>query len=53
MLEGDDDAATLRLSSAYTHVADEGGFDLGGYRAVRAWLERVREQPRHVFITLG
>jgi glutathione S-transferase len=36
---------------AYTHVADEGGFDLGRYPAVRAWLERVRTQPRHVPIT--
>jgi glutathione S-transferase len=38
---------------AYTHVADEGGFDLGRYPAVRAWLGRVREQPRHVPITQG
>jgi len=38
---------------AYTHVADEGGFDLGGYPAVRAWLERVRTQPRHIPITQG
>jgi glutathione S-transferase len=30
---------------AYTHVADEGGFDLGAYPAVRAWLARVRAQP--------
>jgi glutathione S-transferase len=33
---------------AYTHVADQGGFHLGGYPAVRAWLERVRGQPGHV-----
>lgn len=33
---------------AYTHVADEGGFDLARYRAVGAWLERVRKQPGHV-----
>ena len=33
---------------AYTHVADEGGFDLGEYAAVRAWLERVAAEPRHV-----
>ena len=33
---------------AYTHVADEGGFDLGGYPAVSAWLERVAAQPGHV-----
>jgi glutathione S-transferase len=36
---------------AYTHVADEGGFDLAGYPAVRAWLERVKSQPHHVAIT--
>ena len=33
---------------AYTHVADEGGFDLGRYPAVTAWLKRVANQPRHV-----
>jgi glutathione S-transferase len=36
---------------AYTHVADEGGFDLAGYPAVRAWLERVKSQPRYISIT--
>jgi glutathione S-transferase len=36
---------------AYTHVADEGGFDLAGYPAIRAWLERVRSQPRYIPIT--
>jgi glutathione S-transferase len=33
---------------AYTHVADEGGFDLGGYPAIRAWVDRVAAQPGHV-----
>jgi glutathione S-transferase len=33
---------------AYTHVADEAGFDLSGRPATRAWLERVKSQPRHV-----
>ena len=33
---------------AYTHVAGEGGFDLGRYPAVRAWLERVEAQPGYV-----
>jgi len=32
----------------YSHVADEGGFDLAGYPAVRAWLDRVAAQPGHV-----
>jgi glutathione S-transferase len=35
---------------AYTHVADEGGFDLGGYPAVRAWLDRVASEPGHIAI---
>jgi glutathione S-transferase len=33
---------------AYTHVADEGGFDLGAYPAIRAWLGRVAAQAGHV-----
>lgn len=33
---------------AYTHEAEDGGFDLAPYPAVRAWLERVRTQPGHV-----
>jgi glutathione S-transferase len=32
----------------YTHVAEEGGFDLGQYPAVRAWLDRVATQPGHI-----
>jgi glutathione S-transferase len=32
----------------YTHVAPEGNFDLEPFPAIRAWLERVREQPGHV-----
>jgi glutathione S-transferase len=36
---------------AYTHVAPEGGFDLGPYPAVRTWLERVAAQPGVVPIT--
>ena len=33
---------------SYTHVAPEGGFDLGPYPAVRAWLARVTAMPGHV-----
>ena len=33
---------------AYTHVADEAGFDLMGYPAVSAWLDRVADQSGHV-----
>jgi glutathione S-transferase len=36
---------------AYTHVANEGGFDLAEYPNIRAWLERVRSQPKHIPIT--
>jgi glutathione S-transferase len=44
----------LRLADialyAYSHVADEGGFDLERYPALRAWLERVASEPGHVTI---
>lgn len=33
---------------AYTHVAEEGQFDLGTYPRIRRWIDRVREQPGHV-----
>ena len=33
---------------AYTHVAHEGGFELSGYPAVRAWLDRIAAEPGHV-----
>jgi glutathione S-transferase len=36
---------------AYTHVAREGGFDLSGFPAIQAWLDRVKAQPRHISIT--
>jgi glutathione S-transferase len=35
---------------AYTHVADQGGFDLAPYPGVRAWLARVAARPGHVDI---
>lgn len=35
---------------AYTHVADEGGFDVSQYPAVTEWLQRVREQPGYITI---
>jgi glutathione S-transferase len=38
---------------AYTHVADEGGFDLGNFPSINTWLERVAAQPGHVPITWG
>lgn len=30
---------------AYTHVADEGGFDLSRYPAINGWMERIKAQP--------
>jgi glutathione S-transferase len=32
----------------YTHCAAEGGFDLAGYPAVNAWLQRVSGEPAHI-----
>ena len=36
---------------AYTHVAEEGGFDLSRYPAIRGWIAGVAAQPGHVPIT--
>jgi glutathione S-transferase len=33
---------------AYTHVADEAGFDLAAYPATRVWIDRVAATPGHV-----
>lgn len=33
---------------AYTHCAGEGGFDLGRFPAIRAWLARVESQPLYL-----
>ena len=38
---------------AYTHVADEGGFSLDDYPAIRSWLARIQSQPGHIPITQG
>jgi glutathione S-transferase len=35
---------------AYTHVAEEGGYDLALYPGVRAWIARVAAEPGHVAI---
>jgi glutathione S-transferase len=35
---------------AYTHVCEDGGFELARYRHVQAWLARVAGQPGHVSI---
>ena len=36
---------------AYTHVAEEGGFDLAAYPAIASWLERIAASAGHVPIT--
>ncbi len=36
---------------AYTHVADEGGFDLNKYPAILAWFKRIKAHPKHILIT--
>ena len=33
---------------AYTHVADEGGFDLGEYTSVKEWFRRIESRPGYV-----
>jgi len=35
---------------AYTHVAEEGKFDLSGHPNILLWLQRVREQSGNVGI---
>ncbi len=42
--------ATEVLESEAT-TTSEGGFDLGRFTAIRAWLERARAQPDHVPLT--
>ena len=34
----------------YTHVAEEGGFELVRYPAIRRWLDRVAAEPGHITI---
>jgi glutathione S-transferase len=38
---------------AYTHVADEGGFSLERFPAVRRWLADVASRPGHVTMRRG
>jgi glutathione S-transferase len=33
---------------AYTHVANESGFDLTGFPAIRNWIKRVATQPNYI-----
>jgi glutathione S-transferase len=36
---------------AYTHVADEGGFELAQFPAIGAWIERIKQQTGYISIT--
>ena len=38
---------------AYSHVADEGGFDLADYPQLRRWLEDIARQPNHLPMAAG
>ncbi|MGK7918862.1 MAG: glutathione S-transferase family protein [Trichodesmium sp.] len=35
---------------AYTHMADEGGFNLNQFPAIQNWIERVKNQPLYLSI---
>lgn len=35
---------------AYTHVAEEGGFNLTEFSAILDWLGRIQAQPKHIRI---
>ena len=32
----------------YTHVADEGGFNLAEYPAIQQWIHRIKSHPKYV-----
>jgi glutathione S-transferase len=36
---------------AYTHVAEEGDFDLSKFPAILAWLDRIVSQPNYITIS--
>ena len=36
---------------AYTHIANEGGFDLNRYPAIQTWLKRISSHPKHILIS--
>ncbi|MGQ8366168.1 glutathione S-transferase family protein [Glaciecola sp. 1036] len=33
---------------AYTHVAHEGGFDLGLYPAIQQWIDKIKADPKFI-----
>lgn len=36
---------------AYTHVAEEGGYELKDFPAILNWIDRIKAQPYHIPIT--
>lgn len=48
VVAGDDFSVADIALYAYTHVADEGGFDLAGYPAIRRWIGRIESRPAYV-----
>ncbi|MGB3401705.1 MAG: glutathione S-transferase family protein [Microcoleaceae cyanobacterium] len=36
---------------AYTHVADEGGFNLTQFPQIENWIQRVKQKPKYIPIT--
>lgn len=36
----------------YTHVADEGGFDLSGYPAINRWMDAIQSLPNYIGMQL-
>ena len=47
-MAGDDYTIADIALFAYTHVADEGGFSLEDYPAIRAWIDRIAGRPKFV-----
>jgi len=35
---------------SYSHMADEGGFDMSQFPYIKAWCDRVQSQPNHIQI---
>ncbi len=36
---------------AYTHIAEEGGYQMDKYPLIKQWCERVQAQPNYIEIT--
>lgn len=47
-LVGDDLTIADISLYGYTHVAHEGGFNLGEYPAIKQWLKRIQNHPKYI-----